>query len=129
MVLGIILYDTPDFLGHTFSQKTKLDTISMMIRPGTFFNGNVLCTHLFISFKFLIYISAKDTCSYYDTGFNVCFLVDPYHIHQTLDQCSSLCVSYDFFGTKLYVPIDPDTKSDLVYKYDVMCQVGVLVAV
>ena len=31
------------------------------------------------------------------------FLVEPYHIHHTMDQCAGLWVSDDFWGSKLYL--------------------------
>ena len=57
------------------------------------------------------------------------FLVDPAHIHHTLDQCYGLCVNCDICGSKLYVPINCNKVFDLVHKHDVICQSDVLVAV
>ena len=73
MILRLVVSETPNFLEHIFSQKTQLDTSSMVIWPGTFLDGNIFCTNLLLSFIVLIYISATGTCSSSDTGFNVTF--------------------------------------------------------
>ena len=57
------------------------------------------------------------------------FIVDPDHIHHTLDQRVGICVSCDFCGSKMYVPGDRNEKSDLFHKHDVSCQSDVLIAV
>ena len=73
MVLGLIVIETPDFLGHIFRQKTQPGTIFMVSWPGIFFNGNVLCTHILLSFIVLISFSASGTLSSSETRFSVTF--------------------------------------------------------
>ena len=57
------------------------------------------------------------------------FNVYPAPIHHTLYQCAGLCVSYDFCGSKLYVPVDCNKKYDLVHEHDFGCQNGVVIEV
>ena len=57
------------------------------------------------------------------------FIVDPAHIHHTLNQCDGIFVSYDLCGSKLHMPRDRNKISDIVHKHNIRCQSDVIVAV